>query len=249
MRLILPRTHCHLVMSRNETIIIEDEDDQHAFMEFYSPPRVCIPLRRDGFKAFYSFDLDTGYDFLEMGSRARAWKLLVMYRPVFTMLSAPCTMFSVMQNANFKKMDPVVLKKRFEEADCHLTYSMNVAKHQVRSERFFAHEHPHTATSWKRRCVQEVRDMKGVQTVTFDQCTVNLRTPFSNKLIKKRTTLMTNSSAIVKLFQDRQCTCTEAHAVIEGSEGGISLSKWCQKYTPEFVDLLQTAVRMEYAQD
>ena len=110
---------------------------QHLFMEFYSPPRVCIPLRREGFRAFYSFDLDTGYDFTDFGSRARAWKLLIRYRPFFTMLSAPCTMFSTMMNANFGKMSPEIKAKRFSEAECHLAYSMNVATHQIREERFF----------------------------------------------------------------------------------------------------------------
>ena len=38
----------------------------------------------------------------------------------------------------------------------------------------------------------------------------------------------------------------EEHATIEGSEGGIQLSKWCQVYTPEFVDKLQKAVRLEW---
>ncbi|CAK9085112.1 unnamed protein product, partial [Durusdinium trenchii] len=238
-----------LVIGQDECIIVDEEEvAQHLFMEFYSPPRVCIPLRREGFRAFYSFDLDTGYDFTDFGGRARAWKLLIRYRPFFTMLSAPCTMFSTMMNANFGKMSPEIKAKRFSEAECHLAYSMNVATHQIREERFFAHEHPHRATSWKRRCVVDVQNRPGVQTVSFDQCQVNLRTPVSNKLIKKRTTLMTNSSAIVQLFAPLQCTCSEPHATIEGSEGGILLSKWCQKYTPEFVDLLQRAVRMEAEQ-
>ena len=38
----------------------------------------------------------------------------------------------------------------------------------------------------------------------------------------------------------------EEHATIEGSEGGIQLSKWRQVYTPEFVDKLQKAVRLEW---
>ena len=241
-----PAAAARLVIGQDECIIIDEEEvAQHLFMEFYSPPRVCIPLRREGFRAFYSFDLDTGYDFTDFGGRARAWKLLIRYRPFFTMLSAPCTMFSTMMNANFGKMSPEIKAKRFSEAECHLAYSMNVATHQIREERFFAHEHPHRATSWKRRCVVDVQNRPGVQTVSFDQCQVNLRTPFSHKLIKKRTTLMTNSSAIVQLFAPLQCTCSEPHATIEGSEGGILLSKWCQKYTPEFVDLLQRAVRME----
>ena len=75
----------------------------HHFMEFYSPPRVALPLRRTGFFARYSFDLMTGYDFLKFEDRARALRLYEAHAPFFVMLSPPCTMFSKMQNLNLKK--------------------------------------------------------------------------------------------------------------------------------------------------
>ncbi|CAJ1403045.1 unnamed protein product [Effrenium voratum] len=228
-------------------IEIEDEDaGQHIFMEFFSPPRVAIPLRREGFLAVYSFDIVTGYDFLQFEDRARAWSLLEAHDPMFAMLSSPCTMFSTMQNANLAKMNPADRARRFEEANCLLDYSMMVAKRQCRKRQLFAHEHPQRARSWKRPSVQAVAKEPGVHKVSFDQCRVNLRTPVTKKLLKKRTTLLTNSAALVNLFTPLQCCCSEAHAVIEGSEGGISLSKWCQVYTPEFVDLLQKAVKAEW---
>ncbi|CAK9078467.1 unnamed protein product [Durusdinium trenchii] len=231
-----------------DIIVLDDDEDQeqHLFMEFFSPPRVAIPLRREGYWALHSFDIVTGYDFLTADGRARALKLLTQHRPFFTMLSAPCTMFSVMQNANLGKMDTATKKRRFAEANCLLDYSMLIARRQIAQKRFFAHEHPQKATSWKRQSVQDIADQEGVMKVTFDQCRVNLKTPVSEKPLQKRTTLLTNSTAIVSLFEPLQCACTEPHATIEGSEGGIQLSKWCQIYTHEFVDKLQKAVRLEW---
>ena len=230
-------------------MVIDDDDEeeqQHLFMEFFSPPRVAIPLRREGFLAFHSFDIVTGYDFLTADGRARALKLFSRHRPFFTMLSAPCTMYSPMQNANLAKMDAATKLRRFSEANCLLDYSMLIAKKQHAAKRLFAHEHPQKATSWKRQSVKDMEDEDHVMKVSFDQCCVNLRTPISKKPLQKRTTLLTNSEAIVELFQPLQCACTEEHATIGGSEGGIQLSKWCQVYTPEFVDKLQKAVRLEW---
>lgn len=209
---------------------------------------MAIPLRREGFLAVHSFDIMTGYDFLTADSHARALKLQSRYRPFFTMLSAPCTMYSPLQNANLGKMDLAMKKCRWSEAHCLLDYSMLVAKRRDSTSRsvFFAHEHPQKATSWKRQSVKDLEEEEDVMKVSFDQCRVNLRTPVSKKPLQKRTRLLTNSAAIVDLFQPLQCACTEEHATIEGSEGGIQLSKWCQVYTPEFVDKLQKAVRLEW---
>lgn len=143
-------------------------------------------------------------------------------------------------------MSAATKKRRFAEAHCMLDYSMLIAKRQMAKKRFFAHEHPQKATSWKRQSVQDIAEQEGVMKVSFDQCCVNLKTPISQKPLQKRTTLLTNSAAIVELFQPLQCACQEPHATIEGSEGGIQLSKWCQVYTHEFVDKLQKAVRMQW---
>ena len=96
-------------------------------MEFFSPPRVAVELRRYGLRAQYSFDIQTGYDFTTFEDRARAMRLVGTHCPFFTMLSPPCTMYSPLQNLNLGKMDPQVKKKRFEEAHCLLDFSMIIA--------------------------------------------------------------------------------------------------------------------------
>ena len=77
--------------------------------------------------------------------------------------------------------------------------------------------------------------------VNFDQCRVNLTLPGSEKKIRKRTSLLTNSRHIVDLFSPLQCVCQEPHATVQGSHNGIKVSAHCQVYTPEFCSLLAEA--------
>lgn len=225
----------------------EDEPEIHDFMEFFSPPRVAVALRREQMCAKHSFDLETGYDFLTCEDRAQALRLWQTHRPFFTMLSPPCTMYSSMQNLNLAKMDPDVKQKRFNEAHCLLDFAMMIAQRQMQRFKFFCHEHPQKASSWQRHTVQAVAALPGVMSVTFDQCQVGLKTPVSQQPLRKRTTLLTNSPQIVEVFAPLQCQCEVEHAVIQGSEGGISLSKHCQIYTPEFVEKLVEGVKRTLA--
>eukprot|EP00435_Cladocopium_sp_Y103_P030894 s1733_g7.t1 len=154
-----------------------------------------------GFRAQYSLDTLSGYDFLKFEDRARALRLFETHAPFFVMLSPPCTMYSRMQNMNFKKMARNVREQRFADADCMLDFSMMVADRQVKADRLFCHEHPQGASSWRRQSVTELSSKEQVHLVTFDQCRTGLRTPSGDKPLKKPTTLMTNSTAIRELVR------------------------------------------------
>ena len=157
-------------------------------------------------------------------------------------------MYSKMQNLNLGKMDPVVHAQRWVDAHCMLDFAMYIAKRQLAAGRFFCHEHPAGACSWKRSSVTEVASNDAVMKVNFDQCRVGLRTPSGSKPLQKRTTLMTNSHLLRDIFAPLQCNCTEEHGVIQGSQLRLRVSTWCQIYTPEFVNHLATGVRSQWAQ-
>ena len=229
-------------------VIHDDDDEKHHFMEFYSPPRVAVVLRRAGLRAQHSFDVLTGYDFLTLQGRAKALKLFETHGPFFTMLSPPCTMYSKMQNLNLGKMNPEVRAQRWADAHCLLDFAMYIAKRQLAAGRFFCFEHPAGASSWKRPSVTSVASNGAVLKVNFDQCRVGLRSPSGLKPLQKRTTLMTNSSLLRDQFAPLQCNCTEEHGVIQGSEMGFRVSTWCQIYTPDFVAHLANGVRLEWDQ-
>lgn len=155
-------------------------------------------------------------------------------------------MYSTLQNLNLGKMQPSVRDRRFQDAHCLLDFAMLVAERQIQRGKFFCHEHPAQATSWRRASVQRVAQLPGCQTVTFDQCRVGLMTPASQMPLRKRTTLLTNSPAVVNTFRPLQCACPQGHhGVVQGSEGGIRISTYCQVYTPQFVSLLANCVQAE----
>ena len=82
-------------------------------------------------------------------------------------------------------MDKEVKAKRFEEAHC-LDFSMMLAQKQNSANRFFCHERPTKATSWRRASVQALASRPDVLTISFDQCRVGLQTPVSLEPLRKR---------------------------------------------------------------
>ena len=223
--------------------IVEIEDHGEDFAELYSPPRVSVHLRLMGLKANVAIDLETGYDMNLFEVRRRVDGLLSDVR--FIMMSPPCTMYSQMQTCfrNFEKMKPELLAEKWVCADSYLDGCMNFAKRQASQGKWFAFEHPLRASSWKRASVQEVMALEGVQTVRFDQCVLGLKSPVKEEPIKKPTTIMSNSQAMIDAFTGVTCRCIVPHKQIQGSEGGIQLSKYCQVYPPPMARKLAEAVR------
>ena len=242
----LPPEHVTIVESDDEAnqdvvMLVVQKD----FMEVFSPPRVSFAVTRLGLLAGKSLDLTNGYDFLSMESRAECLRFMSEDEPGFVMLSPPCTMYSPLQVLfNLHKMSDEEKTRRFAEADALLNFAMTICKIQHARGRYFCFEHPQRASSWQRASVQEVLGLTGSFQVTFDQCRTGLVTPGSNpQPIRKRTIMMSNALPVRTVFQGLQCNCPAgAHHPIEGSIDGISLSKWCQHYTPGLCQCIATAV-------
>ena len=135
---------------------------------------------------------------------------------------------------NYKKFTAVQLETKLSAAKKLVDYAMWLAKLQYDGGRAFAYEHPSRATSWQLDSVSRVKALRGVQAVTFDMCMFGLCSPRSKTPCQKTTTVLTNSLALAKLLEGHKCDKSHAHMRIQGSEGGITLSKWCQKYRPAF---------------
>ena len=135
---------------------------------------------------------------------------------------------------NYKKFTAEQLATKLSAAQTHVDYAMWLAKIQYDGGRDFAYEHPFRATSWQLDSVSRVKALRGVQAVTFDMCMFGLCSPRSKTTCQKTTTVLTNSLALAKLLEGHKRGKSSAHMRIQGSEGGITLSKWCQKYPPVF---------------
>lgn len=209
-------------------------------VEYYSPPRVLPHI--GSCKCFLSLDLLTGWDFTDAKNQSLSMEALQKYDVDMCVLSPPCTMFSALQIlfSNFEKLDPAVFKKRWGEAEQFIAHSMEVAEHQIHRRKYFAFEHPRTASSWKLEAVEKIRSYSQVGQVHFDQCMLGLASP-SGKLFKKRTTIMSNHPKLLADLAKYQCNKAHEHQPIIGQEKGRSRSWWAQHYPPALCKILACA--------
>lgn len=126
------------------------EEYFHFIMELYSPFRVAASIHRLGMRSAASLDVLTGCDLLSAEGRMEALALLTQKRPLFLMCSPPCTMYSELTRMwNAKKMTYEQRALRQREADSMLKFAMEMCRLQGQAGRFWCHEHPHKASSWK----------------------------------------------------------------------------------------------------
>ena len=211
--------------------------------EYYSQPRVCPKAAAQGKQACLSLDILTGWDFQDEKLRFLSIRLLSLLPIMLLVLSPPCTAFSALQRLwNYKRMSQEAVARQWSHGMVFLTHSMECARVQVQQGRLFAFEHPASATSWGTSVVQEVSKLPGVMKVTFDQCMLGLTSKVTLTPMRKRTTIMTNSAAVVRAFSGRYCDRRHEHQTIQGSEGGARRSVWAQCYPKTMVDLLAGCV-------
>ena len=207
--------------------------------EYYSPPRLLPQIHTLGLSGELSLDILTGWDFRKAQHRQASFLPIIL----FLMLSPPCTAFSsLMRLWNYKKMSPEKAAALWATGMCFLEHSMELAENQVHSGRYFAFEHPASATSWSQPCVQRVAALPGVMEVTFDQCMLALKSKVAGIPMRKRTRILTNCPLLVELLKPYKCDKTHAHQIIQGQEGGEKRSVWAQCYPPGLVQVLADAI-------
>ena len=78
---------------------------------------------------------------------------------------------------------------------------------QAEAGRYYVHEHPATASSWKEKELEDLAKQQGTTTVNSDLCMFGLTTvgnkPGEQVAAKKRTRFMTNSAEIAQALERR----------------------------------------------
>ena len=85
---------------------------------------------------------------------------------------------------NYKQMDPQKVEKMLADGKVHLDSVCSLYRRQLRQGKYFLHEHPATALSWKEDQVLEIARQPNVQIVTADQCEYGLVTPSADDKTK-----------------------------------------------------------------
>ena len=123
-----------------------------------------------------------------------------------------CTDWSPMMNFNWEKLGPAERERRLKAARRHLRFCVRIYKIQAENYRYFVHEQPAQAKSWKEPEMQKmIRKEKNILT-QLDQCRYGLwiKDKHGKVLAKKPTKFLTNSPCIAEQLA-RRCTGVERH--------------------------------------
>ena len=162
------------------------------FMEVFTLPRIVPIARQAGLTSIRSMDKLNGWNLLSEEVVGNALLEIFRRRPHVVMLSPPCTMFSKMQDTNWKRIEPVKLEKQCTEAAWLLDVAIWIAKYQHENGRKFILEHPAGAKGWQREEMKDLMSLAGVTQVVMDQCQFGLKSKVEEKPMMKRTTLLSN---------------------------------------------------------
>ena len=201
-------------------------------VELYSPPRVVqeAGLRSYGGRRLrpgWSLDLtvddpETGkpWDLSDGKVRTKVMKLINEGKPYMIIMSPICTAFSQIQAINKQRRDPKIVRQELDDAKDHIRWVMKIAAIQVRCNRYFAFEHPATATSWDMAEIKKVHDMEGVVKVKFDMCQFGMVATDVDGVtrpVQKRTAVLTNSYEVAQRLR-RDCPNRCSSSVAKNKE-------------------------------
>jgi len=171
--------------------------------EVYSPPRVTEMLKSlPSLRLIPGFALDLTtldesdgmpWDFRIAEKRRRAAALVTVQKPMLVVGSPSCKEFCSWQALNDYKRDPEEVRRLRVEAELHMNFVAELYKIQHAAGRYFLHEHPWQASSWKLDSMQEVAKLDGVMKVRGDQCQYGAVESKSGDPVRKATGFMTNA--------------------------------------------------------
>ena len=198
-------------------------------VELFSQPRIAqeAGIRRyDGtqLKAGWSLDLtmrdpetDRPWDLSVKETQDKVRKMVVSDKPFMLIGSPPCTAFSQLQGLNNPKRDPEIVAKELAQAHAHILFCFEMYEIQRRSGRYFAHEHPSSASSWKLPVVLEMLLKEDVELIEIDMCDFGMTATdeLGEALVRKRTKMLTNSPEVARRVA-RKCTGDHRHVHLVG---------------------------------
>lgn len=123
--------------------------------EVWSPPRINKLATQYGLQPGFSYDIqvddDNGipWDFDIPAQRAKCIRNIIDQKPSFVIGGPMCTAFSALQGLHKSKMSKDKWDALWEKGVRHMQVAIKIYKLQIESGRYFIHEHPNSASSWK----------------------------------------------------------------------------------------------------
>ena len=210
--------------------------------EVFSPPRISVEGAKQGFRSSGSFDLETGWNLSDAQDRRAMWRHLQQTKPLLIILCPPCTMFSIMQELNFWKMDPNQVMMLLGTDLDHLDLTAAIAEWQASQGRYFLYEHPDGARSWLEPCIKHLQEIEGVVRARLDMCMFGMNVT-GEGLNKKPTGILCNCPGILQML-DRQCDGKHFHVPLMGG-----IAHRAQKYPPAFCKAVVRGLQQQLRTD
>ena len=172
--------------------------------------RFTSRAREFGLTPGFAFDISEGWDLNDPESRRRALTVQEETEPFIVVGSPRCTAWSSL--LNFGKTNPEVFDDLMREALVHLDFSFEVYERQCNKGKYFLHEAPHMARSWRIERVQKMMARSDVYGVRMAQCETgqSLSVKLDDgtivmQLCQGTTGWLTNSKFIARQLEQFQC--------------------------------------------
>ena len=233
------------------------DETKKVVTEMFSPPRVNDHISRHrsaGLSCGTSFDLrindQTGesWNFLLPKDRRECWRRLENEDPWVVIGSPPCTDFCPMNiGLNYPKMSAQEVKRRTIESKTLLLFVLSVYKWQARRGKYFLHEHPWTAISWKLSEVIALMNMPGVHVVRGDGCQYGMKVEDKDGQIRparKATGWMSNAKALLNELSRRCRNSCDRHANLMGGRAAQTAI-----YPPELCAAIVRGLQRQWEAD
>ena len=144
--------------------------------EVFSPPRLTVRFARHRLRQGLSADINEPgqlsnrtFGLLKTTDRIALMTWIKKKKPKFIMLCPPCRMFSTLQSWNRRRGTPQWITD-YTEAVSLLEFACEVMRVQMNAGRYFAFEHPWSASSWTLGCIREILARSSARCCRVDMC-------------------------------------------------------------------------------
>ena len=121
------------------------------------------------------------------------------------------------------KMDPEVVRENLRKAEVHMRFVAELYRMQIEGGRYFVHEHPAGARSWKLPDMVSLMARPDVLAVVAHMCCFGMVTDYhgEQRPVFKPTRFMTNSLALASTLR-RRCERHYVHGHLFGRQSRAS---------------------------
>ena len=220
---------------------------QNHISEVWSPPRVTKLAGEFKLSAGFALDIQTNdetgqpWDFDVPAQRTKCIDKVINEKPQFLVGSPMCTAFSALQALNKWRMDPIKWKALTEKGERHMRFAVKLYRLQAEQGRWFLHEHPNSATSWKMPEMVKLMDELEISKTIAHMCRYGMYSKDHNGIgkVKKPTGFLTNSPYLRDQLS-RKCLGGHRHVQLVGGRAHA-----CQVYPDKLCRAILRGVRLE----